>query len=44
MHEFAHYLLNFEEIERIEYSFLANRNLSQIEQWCNEFSLFSRGV
>ena len=40
IHEFAHFLLNMEEIEKIDYQYLANRNLSLIERWCNDFSFY----
>jgi Zn-dependent peptidase ImmA (M78 family) len=37
-HELGHYLLNEEEIDKIEYANLANQKLSKIENWCNEFA------
>lgn len=40
IHEFAHYLLNEEEIEKLEYQNLAKRDLSAIEKWCNDFSYY----
>lgn len=40
IHEFAHYLLDVEEIEKIDYQYLANRNLTSIERWCNDFSFY----
>ena len=39
-HELGHYLLNEEEIDRIDYQDLANQNLSKIENWCNEFAYY----
>lgn len=38
IHELGHYLINEEEIEKLEYSNLALRNLSIIERWCNDFA------
>lgn len=40
IHEFAHFLLDVEEIEKIDYQYLANRNLTSIERWCNDFSFY----
>ena len=40
IHELGHFLLNEEEIEEIEIQNLANRNLSAIERWCNNFAYF----
>ncbi len=40
IHEFAHFLLDIEEIEKIDYQYLANRNLTSIERWCNDFSFY----
>ncbi len=40
IHELAHFLLNVEEIEKIDYQYLANRDLSVIERWCNDFSFY----
>lgn len=37
-HELGHYLLDEEEIDKIEYANLANQKLSKIESWCNEFA------
>ncbi|MEQ9580477.1 ImmA/IrrE family metallo-endopeptidase [Marinoscillum sp.] len=37
-HELGHYLLDEEEIEKIDYQEMANRNISIIERWCNEFA------
>lgn len=37
-HELGHYLLNKEEVEKLDYSVIANQNLSAIEKWCNDFS------
>jgi len=40
VHELAHYLLDAEEIEKVETSNLANKNLSSIERWCNDFAYY----
>jgi Zn-dependent peptidase ImmA (M78 family) len=40
LHEFAHYLLNIEEVEELKYEILANNRLSHIELWCNEFAFY----
>lgn len=37
-HELGHFLLNKEEIEKLEVQNLANKNLSGIERWCNDFA------
>lgn len=39
-HELGHYLLDEEEIDKIEYEDLANQNLSKIENWCNDFAYY----
>ena len=39
-HELGHFMLNEEEVETLEYSSLANGNLSAIERWCNDFAYF----
>lgn len=39
-HELGHYLLDEEEVDKLEYDDLANLNLSKIENWCNEFAYF----
>lgn len=38
IHELGHFLLNEEEIEKLDYESLAQNNLSAIERWCNDFS------
>lgn len=38
VHELGHFLLNIEEIEKIEYQTLASENLSSVERWCNDFA------
>ena len=38
IHELGHFLINEEEIEKINFNYLANENLSEIEKWCNDFS------
>ena len=40
IHEFAHFLLNKEEIEKLDYQVLAEKKMSTIERWCNDFSYF----
>lgn len=37
-HELGHYLLNEEEIDKIEYQDFVNHNLPRIESWCNDFA------
>lgn len=39
-HELGHFLLNEEEIEKLEISNLANKNLPAIERWCNDFAFY----
>jgi Zn-dependent peptidase ImmA (M78 family) len=39
-HELGHYLLDEEEIDKIDYQDLANQNLSKIEHWCNDFAYY----
>ena len=38
IHELGHFLLNEEEIEKLDYQNLAKTDLSSIERWCNDFS------
>jgi Zn-dependent peptidase ImmA (M78 family) len=40
IHELGHFLLNEEEIEKLDYDYLAQQNLSSIERWCNDFSFY----
>lgn len=40
IHELGHFLLNEEEIEKLEYESLAKTDLSTVERWCNDFSYF----
>lgn len=40
IHELGHYLLNEEEIEKLDISNLANDKLSAIERWCNDFAYY----
>jgi len=40
IHELAHFLINEEEIEKIDYQYLARNDLSKIERWCNDFSFY----
>lgn len=39
-HELGHYLLGEEEIELLDYSVFANKHISAIERWCNDFAYF----
>jgi Zn-dependent peptidase ImmA (M78 family) len=39
-HELGHYLLDKEEIDKIDYQDLANQNLSKTEYWCNDFAYY----
>lgn len=39
-HELGHYLIDEEEIDQIDYQDLANKNISKIENWCNEFAYY----
>lgn len=38
IHELGHFLINEEEIEKINYNYIAQDNLSKIEKWCNDFA------
>ncbi len=40
IHELGHYLLNEEEIEEVDVKSISQKDLSKIENWCNEFSFF----
>lgn len=40
IHELGHYLLNEEEIEEVDVKSISRKDLSKIENWCNEFSYF----
>ena len=40
IHELGHYLLNEEEIEEVDVKSIFRKDLSKIENWCNEFSYF----
>jgi len=40
IHELGHYLINEEEVEQLEISNLANKKLSAIERWCNDFAYY----
>ena len=39
-HELGHFLLQEEEIERLDYQILAQTNLSKLERWCNDFAYY----
>lgn len=40
VHELGHYLINEEEIEKLDVLNLASTKLSAIEKWCNDFSYY----
>jgi len=40
IHELGHYLLNEEEIEQLDFYNLANKKLSKVERWCNDFAYY----
>lgn len=40
VHELGHFLINEEEIERLDYNDLARRNLPVVEKWCNDFAFY----
>jgi Zn-dependent peptidase ImmA (M78 family) len=40
VHELGHFLLNEEEVEKLEVQNLANNKLSKIEKWCNDFAFY----
>ncbi|MBL8004140.1 MAG: ImmA/IrrE family metallo-endopeptidase [Candidatus Kapabacteria bacterium] len=40
VHELGHYLLNEEDIEQLNISKMLSNNLSEVEQWCNNFAFF----
>lgn len=37
-HELGHYLLNIEEIEKIDFDTWGEKRLSDVEKWCNSFA------
>ncbi|WP_299097531.1 ImmA/IrrE family metallo-endopeptidase [uncultured Winogradskyella sp.] len=39
-HELGHYLLNQEEIEILDYNVIADKHLTLIERWCNDFAYY----
>ena len=39
-HELGHYLLDEEEIELLDYGVIANKKISKLERWCNDFAYF----
>lgn len=39
-HELGHFLLDQEEIEMLDYNVIADRHLSVIERWCNDFAYY----
>lgn len=40
IHELGHFLLNVEEVEKIDYNDFLNKDLSNIERWCNDFAFY----
>ncbi len=40
IHELGHFLLNEEEIEKLDYDYLVYQNLSSVERWCSDFSFY----
>jgi len=40
IHELGHYLLDKEEVEKVEYNISHNKKISKIENWCNDFSYY----
>lgn len=39
-HELGHYLLNEEEVESLDFSYMYGNNPNKIENWCNEFAFY----
>jgi Zn-dependent peptidase ImmA (M78 family) len=39
-HELGHYLLNIEEIEKIDFTDMTGASLSKVERWCNDFAYY----
>jgi Zn-dependent peptidase ImmA (M78 family) len=39
-HELGHYLLNKEEVERVDYIIASRKRSSEIERWCNDFAYY----
>ena len=39
-HELGHYLLNQEEVDELDYQQLIQKDISQVERWCNEFAYY----
>jgi len=40
VHELGHYLLNEEEVEKLEYESIWKVKLSKVERWCNDFAYY----
>lgn len=40
VHELGHYLLNKEEIEKIDIASIAKKSLTKTERWCNDFAYY----
>lgn len=39
-HELGHYLLNKEEVEKLDFNVIAQGNLTKIERWSNDFAYY----
>ena len=39
-HELGHYLLDEEEVEKLDYEIIGRNDLSSIERWCNDFAYY----
>lgn len=39
-HELGHYLLDIEEIEKIDFYEMSGATLSKVEKWCNDFAYY----
>jgi Zn-dependent peptidase ImmA (M78 family) len=40
IHELGHYLIEEEEVEEIDFSKIADINISSVERWCNDFAYY----
>ncbi len=39
-HELGHYLLEKEEVELLDYNVIADKHISKLERWCNDFAYY----
>ena len=39
-HELGHYLLEEEEVELLDYNVIADKHISKLERWCNDFAYY----